>query len=68
MIKNLQCYKNKNRLRTLEPEKWLKIRTLSLTPKNCVLIKNTACMSKIWDNLKSSDGLTEGWMDGWTDL
>ena len=38
MIKNLQCFKNKNALRTFEPENWPKIRTLSLTSKNSVLI------------------------------
>ena len=30
-LTNLQCYKNKNRLRTFEPENWPKIKTLSLT-------------------------------------
>ena len=36
----------KNRLITFEAENWQKIRTLSLTSKNCALIKNTACI--IW--------------------
>ena len=44
MIKNPESYKNKNRLRTFEPKNWLNVRTLSLTSKNCVLIKNMACI------------------------
>ena len=44
MIKNLQCYKNKNRLRTFELEKWIRNKMLSLASKKCVLIKNMECI------------------------
>ena len=45
MIKNLQSFKKKNELRRFAPENWQKKKTtLSLTSKNCVLIKNTACI------------------------